>query len=334
MKNLKSFIKKRLKKFFKKTSSYPSRIVIELTNRCNLNCPYCLVGMQNEQESVAHADLGRPWGQMDINLAEKIMRDARDFGMKEVMLTFQGEPLLHDRFVDIIHLAKKYGLKAVVFTNGLLLDAQFSRNIIRAGLDSIRFSVDGLTEETYQKNRVGGTFQKVFQNMKDMAQIAREEKSDINITWQFIALRNNEHEIPQARKKAKEIGVSFLVKTFAESIPELTPRNSSYRRNLQLKPCTDIYRMFCVYWNGDVVPCCYDVSGKEILGNVNDKTLREIWESPRYMDFRRRVDQAVRNPGEEPFLCRSCLKWGLPQKRKYGNKKSQLSIKDEKAVAA
>ena len=163
-----NFLKKNISYLFFSNNNtvkdIPPRIVIELTNRCNLNCPYCLVGQQNNQGSVDHNSLNRPMGKMDINLGEKIIKEAKDFGIKEVMLTFQGEPLVHNHFVDFIKLTKKYNLRAVVFTNGLLLNKDLTRNIICSGLDSIRFSVDGATETTYQANRVGGTFEKVYQN--------------------------------------------------------------------------------------------------------------------------------------------------------------------------
>lgn len=306
-------IRGKFRSIFKIKSTRPTRIVIELTNRCNLNCPYCLVGMQDEKKSVAHSDLDRSLGMMDMSLVKKIIKDAKAFGIEEVMLTFQGEPLLHKQFVDCIKLAKNAGLRTVVFTNGLLLNPELSRQIVRAGLNSVRFSVDGASQETYGLNRVGGQFQKAFDNMKDMARIAKEErKFFLKIVWQFIALSNNEHEIPKAQEMAKDIGVNFLVKTFAESIPELAPKNPKYRRNLQPKPCTDIYRMICVYWNGDVVPCCYDLVGKEKLGNVADNTITEIWESRRYLNFCKRVDEAVLHPENEPALCKSCLKWYLP----------------------
>ena len=311
---------RKLEKFFRRKLKLRNRIVIELTNRCNLNCPYCLVGMQEEQKSVAHSDLKRSLGMMEMSLAEKVIKDAKELGISEVMLTFQGEPLLHKSFVDFIKLSKKkeYDLKTIVFTNGLLLNPVLSREIVRAGLYSIRFSIDGASEETYQLNRVGGQFGKAFQNMEDMARIKKEEESELRIEWQFLILANNEHEIDDEGKKLvneklvnkiNKIGVKFFPKRFAESIPELAPRNPKCRRALKQKPCTDIYEMLCVYWNGDVVPCCYDVSGKEIMGNVNNNTIKEIWNSPQYVQFRKRVKQAVRYPKQEPQLCKTCLRW-------------------------
>jgi radical SAM protein with 4Fe4S-binding SPASM domain len=314
LKRLPSGVRSRVNKLIQKPPSKPTRVVIELTNRCNLNCPFCLVGVQEEQDSVAHDDLKRPFGTMEISLAEKIIRYAKEFGMNEIMLTFQGEPLLHKKFIDIIRISKKYGLKTHVFTNGLLLNQEISRKVIREGLDSIRFSVDGATEETYRLNRVGGSFKKVYQNMAEIVQIAKEEKSNIELMWQFIAMRNNEHEIEDAKKMAKLIGLPLYVKTFAESVPELVPRNPKYRRRLQRKPCKDIYRGIFVYWNGDVVPCCYDLVGKEIIGNIADNTLKELWDSDNYVAFRKKVNEAVMHPDLESELCKSCLKWAHPNK--------------------
>ena len=287
----------------------PRRISIELTNRCNLNCPFCLVGLQNDQESVAHHDLGRQWGKMDLGLAEKIISDSADFGIQEVMLTFQGEPLLHPQFVNFVELVKDHNMKAVLFTNGLLLSAEKSTSIIRAGLHSIRFSVDGASQDVYQLNRVGGKFEKVYRNMAEFIQIKNEENSPIYVMWQFIAMRNNEHEIEKAREMAEAIGIPFFVKTFAESIPDLAPVTPEYQRKPLVKPCLDIYRNIFCFWDGSVVPCCFDLRGKELMGNLNENTLEEIWNGPRYVEFRRLLSGVSDNPEKEPELCKSCLKW-------------------------
>ena len=53
-------------------TSIPVRLCIELTNRCNLNCPFCLVGQQESKESTAHHELDRDMGGMDFELCKKI----------------------------------------------------------------------------------------------------------------------------------------------------------------------------------------------------------------------------------------------------------------------
>ncbi len=288
----------------------PKMISVEVTSRCNLNCPFCLVGMQNQLPSTEHDLLPRGLGNIEMELYRKIVDDSVAFGVEKMQLHFQGEPLLHKRLPEMVRLAKDRNLATQMFTNGLPLTEPMAGRLLDAGLDMLRFSVDGVSEEVYQKNRVGGQFHRVHKNMKMMADKARERKSPIRLEWQMIAMRNNEHEIEQARVMAGAIGLNFFVKTFAVTDPGSVPHDPKYQRKLHIKPCSDIYRAIFVYWNGDVVPCCYDIAGKAIVGNLARQTLTEVWESPAYRDLRRRIDNAYRRPDEEPELCKSCLKWG------------------------
>jgi radical SAM protein with 4Fe4S-binding SPASM domain len=232
-----------------------------------------------------------------------------------MQLHFQGEPLLHKQLPEMVGLAKGRGLFTQMFTNGLPLTEPMADRLLGAGLDMLRFSVDGVSEEVYQKNRVGGQFWRVKRNMAMMAERARARRSPIRLEWQMIAMRNNEHEIEAARAMSAEIGLNFFVKSFAVTDPEAVPRDARYQRQLHLKPCTDIYRAIFVYYNGDVVPCCYDIAGKAIVGNLGRQSLTEVWNSAAYVELRGRIDGAARRPDEEPELCRSCLKWGHERSR-------------------
>jgi radical SAM protein with 4Fe4S-binding SPASM domain len=172
----------------------------------------------------------------------------------------------------------------------------------------MRFSIDGITEETYQKNRPGGSFRQVYRNMQTAVNKARG--TQLKLTWQFIAMRNNEHEIERAKDTARDLGIEFYIKTFAQTVPEMVPVNPAYRRRLLKKPCTDIYRILYVFYNGDVVICCYDIEGKYAVGNIKNNTLLQIWNSKIYRQLRDRVDRALSYPEKEPLICKSCLKWG------------------------
>ena len=287
----------------------PRTLSIEPTSRCNLNCPFCLVGQQNSLPNTSHDLLPRGLGDMDWELFEKILGDAVEFGINKIQLHFQGEPLLYKRFADMVEAAKAEGLYTQVFTNGLPLTKEKAARIIHAGLDSLRFSVDGATQETYEKNRVGGELDHVLRNMRIMVEEAKKAKSNIELLWQFIALQNNEHEIEVARELATDIGIPFFVKTFAETDENLAPSNPKLRRKLRVKPCIDIYRAIFVYHTGEVVACCYDQEGENVVGSLQNSSLKQIWNSKEYQDLRDRINNAEKNPTAEPNMCKNCLKW-------------------------
>ena len=135
---------------------------VEVTSRCNLNCPFCLVGMQNQLASTEHDLLPRGLGTMELDLYGKIVDDAVAFGIEKMQLHFQGEPLLHKSIADMVRTVKARGLETQMFTNGLPLTEAMAERLLDAGLDMLRFSVDGVSEEVYQKNRVGGQFWSVY----------------------------------------------------------------------------------------------------------------------------------------------------------------------------
>ena len=289
----------------------PRQVVMETTNRCNLNCPFCLVGRQNElmdkHGSAAHDLMTRAQGTMSPEIFEAVRRNLLDFGIRKAYLHFQGEPFLNPHTPAFAKRLKEDGLEVGIFTNGQAFNEKNIAAIAEAEIDLVRFSVDGASETSYQENRVGGTFAKVRENMARLAEALKD--SPTRVEWQFLALRNNEHEIDDARKLAAELGLGFFVKGFRETDPELAPTDPALRSTYLPKPCTDIYHQLGIYWNGDVVPCCYDVDGAEVMGNLTEQSLRDIWRGERYRTFRRAVAEHASRPETEPEICRTCLRW-------------------------
>lgn len=296
---------------FNRKPKKPVQVVIETTNRCNLNCPFCLVGMQNDLRekhgNTAHDLMTRAMGKLSAETFSRVRQELKAFGIKKAYLHFQGEPFLNRRTPEFAQQLKSDGMYVGVFTNGQAFTDELIQKTAEVEMDLIRFSVDGASEETYQVNRVGGKFRNVFENMKKVAAAHQGKKT--RIEWQFLPLRNNEHEVEKARKMAKEIGVHFFTKGFRETDPDLAPRNKVFRSTFLKKPCADIYKQLGIYWNGDVVPCCYDVDGKQVMGNVMDTELMDIWESDKYRAFRGRVDGFIADPKNEPGICKTCLRW-------------------------
>ena len=305
--NLKHIKNKLKEKLLKK----PTQVILETTNSCNLNCPYCMVGMQNEltakHGNAAHNLMSRPIGFMTEETFQLVRNELNKFGIKKVYLHFQGEPFLNKLTPHFARTLKKDGLEVGVFTNGQAFNDSNIGELAKASVDLIRFSVDGASEETYQQNRVGGKFGNVYNNMKKMADA--HKGTPTRIEWQFLAMRNNEHEIDKAKLMAKELGVHLFVKGFRVTDPELVPEGDEYKCRCYPKPCSDIYHQIGIYWNGDIVPCCYDVDGKEIMGNLYESGLSNIWNGNKYRRFRKCVDSFKRSPKAEPDICKSCLRW-------------------------
>ncbi|HEU4887222.1 MAG TPA: radical SAM protein [Thermoanaerobaculia bacterium] len=133
----------------------PRRIVIELTNICNLHCSYCL-----RDEEALYQTRARFF---PIDLLRRILRDAREAaGVSHVSFT-GGEPTLHPQFGGILEAVGAEGMRASFVTNGWhfdrvwpLLDAH------RSTVSVVSFSVDGATRETHDRWRGEGSFDRVI----------------------------------------------------------------------------------------------------------------------------------------------------------------------------
>lgn len=289
----------------------PEALAVEAAAYCNLDCPFCRYGKSSEYiGKTSHSDIPRQFGIMDFDLYKnRIIPAAVEFGIRMIQLHFQGEPLLNKRLPDMIRLGKEVGMFMQFFTNGLPMTEPIMDALLDSGVDQVRFSIDGNSQETYKQNRVGGDFDKVIQILSTFSRKARERNHPINIQWSFIVIRNNEHELEGAAERARALGVEFMSKVLNTSDPALQPLHQKYHRIFKIKPCRQIYNMFNILWNGDVAPCCYDTDGSVVLGNIKETTMLEIWDSPTYRQFRDRLARVRARPDEEPALCKSCPMW-------------------------
>ncbi|MGQ9787943.1 MAG: radical SAM (seleno)protein TrsS [Candidatus Hadarchaeaceae archaeon] len=117
--------------------------VIEVTNRCNLNCPTCFA-------SSGEGYLYEP----DIGQIEKMYKMLLKGSRPVCVQISGGEPTVRDDLPEIISLGKKTGIEHIELnTNGLKLadDPEYLSSLKQAGLDSIYLSFDGLTPEVYRR---------------------------------------------------------------------------------------------------------------------------------------------------------------------------------------
>lgn len=286
----------------------PPVVMIEPTNICNLKCPLCPTG---------NGTLKREKGFMTFEVFQKVIDDIEKTAFM-VVLWNQGEPYLNKDFSRMVKYASDKGLFTLVSTNGNIhFDAE---EIITSGLDSMIISLDGTTQETYNKYRVNGVLEKVLDNVKKIVEVRKNlERKNPLLRWQFLVMKHNEHELEDIKKMAQELGVDNLelksVQIYSkEDVNKYLPKNPKYRRyqvkgdDFELKfgiknRCRRIWTNAVVNWNGDIAICCFDKDGEYPVGNIINDDLKKLWKNSAIMKIR---NQILTDRKQIP-ICRNCL---------------------------
>ncbi|MBS3075832.1 SPASM domain-containing protein [Candidatus Pacearchaeota archaeon] len=291
---------------------YPPTLMIEPTNICNLKCPLCPTGA---------GLIKRKKGFMTLQDFKKIIDEMQDY-IIHLRLWNWGEPLLNPEIFDMISYAEQKKIFVNLSTNSNFLDKDTSKKLIDSGLDELIISLDGASEETYCKYRKGGDFKKIIDSLKFLI----EEKKQLNkktpyIKLQFIIMKHNQHEIERIKKLAGELGIDQLVfKTVGvmdyfskEDIKKYLPDKEEHSRyafkgnELVLKRkiknwCDFLWEEMIINWDGEVVPCCFDMNNLHVLGNAFKQGVKKIWNNKEYIDFRKKILQNKK----EIILCKGC----------------------------
>ncbi|RLD24513.1 MAG: radical SAM protein [Bacteroidetes bacterium] len=288
----------------------PISLSIEPTTSCNLRCPECPSGLRS---------FTRPTGMLDLTFYNKII-DEQSKSLSYLLLYFQGEPFLHQNFVQMIKYAANKGIYTATSTNAHYFTDDVARETVESGLDRLIISIDGTTQDVYEQYRVGGSLDKVIEGTKKLVYWKKKLKSTTpHLIFQFLVVKPNEHQIDDVEKMAKEIGVDEVkLKTAQlydyENGNELMPTNEEYSRYKQddngtyslkhklYNHCWKMWHSSVVTWDGTIVPCCFDKDAAHALGTLKENTFSSIWQSSQYGDFR----QSLLKSRSDIDICKNC----------------------------
>lgn len=265
--------------------SVPWAILIDPTERCNLNCTGCWAGDYSRHE------------ELDFDTLDRIFTECEELGIYFIIMS-GGEPTMRKK--DIIKLAEKHSSQAfLLFTNGTLVDDEFVAEMKRVGNITLAFSIEGF-EETTDARRGKGTFKKVMEAMDRMRKAGLIY--GVSVTYN----RNNTEELASEEFVDMLVDKGVVYAWYFTYIPVgkdvdvdlmATPeqRTYMYEKVLEYRRTKPIFIMD--FWNdgevsngciaggkrylhinarGDVEPCAFvhyascnikDVSLKEALGS-------------------------------------------------------------------
>jgi pyruvate-formate lyase-activating enzyme len=251
---------------------FPKNMMVELTNYCNHSCIFC-----------ANSEMKRKRGFINYDLLCNIAKQAYDLDIREIGLYTTGESLLYPRLLDLILYLKSTGFTYVYLTtNGVRLTPKLSKKLIDAGLDSIKFSINGGTDTTYKKIHQKDDFATVIDNLITLNQIKDINKSKIKILATYIICEENNSVLDLSR-------IESIFEAFTDDYMFILAGNQGGNKEGKISnmiPCSMVFNRLHITWEGYLTACCVDFEGNLIMADLNKVPLIQGWYSTKFTKLR------------------------------------------------
>jgi len=275
----------------------PRHFYIDIGNYCNLRCPFCITG--------AKATVAAE-GFMTLDSFRVIFDRIKDHA-RLISLYNWGEPFINRELLPIIRLAATGGARVHIDSNLSTRDFSdaYCEEIASSGLFSLFASIDGVSQEVYQKYRVRGRVKRVFDNLQRIISAKIRLASPYPVLgWQFHVHAFNEHEMEAARNKAFDLGIGIVFKRLNSPDPAwhsslhnegiMTLRGENWFNQTYMpppnpdlriealhpavaSPCSQLFATMTVASNGEVMPCTCVEGSAHSMGNLLEQSLSDIW---------------------------------------------------------
>ena len=284
------------------------RAVIEVAGGCNYSCSMC---PQDIREGGRDKRFRRI---MKLDEFEGYVADCAKHGLRVVNLDGSGEATMAKNLPEYIKVVKKYNAQAIIFSNGFKMEGQFMKDCVDAGLDFYRFSFIGSTGEDYTKwmhNSIGGHYEKIKQNIKEMVAYIEESGADCTVATYHLITDNEkvEEELERYKALVEELGVKTEIWKMHNwsGVYEI----GDNARSGKTKTCGRPFSPDLVIRAGGlekgkfgaVHPCCQVLGQDEkaVLGHASEESVIDIFFGEEYEALRE-----GHRTGNYPDYCKTC----------------------------
>lgn len=299
----------RYKENVSKNMPFPTTIMLELTNKCNLHCVTC----PREHEYGKSMKIGS----MDSNLAKKII-DQTYVHIQSIGLTGLGETLYAKNLLEIAEYVKlkKPSIITFISTNANFPDFIDRIKPVLPYIDTIQISIDGIGGN-YERIRKGGSFRLFDENLKKLSSLIIDYK--IDVIFNMVITQLNFSEMANVIEYAANNNILYVnfsyfnlasitdipveyyeffksdkfkaARNDAEKIsakhPGIEVTGLDFIDNSARTTCPLLWNHFQINHDGEVPPCCAKPFSKEYsFGNIKDNDLIEVLNSNKAKQFR------------------------------------------------
>jgi MoaA/NifB/PqqE/SkfB family radical SAM enzyme len=282
------------------SSKYPAILKVDLSPACNLQCPVCVHAVPGEDAMLARQRFSNEQ-RMSVAQFARIIDEVSGH-TSAASLYYLGDPLMHPDLDAICRVAHAGRVNVHISSNFsfALSDARI-RSLLASGVTHITVCLDGLTQETYARTRVGGRLERVLANLERLVRFKAEMSLRLpRVEVQFLRFRHNDHELEKAERLCRELGVDQMTSQWGDvhnyaDVDVGSFRVFEPRAEASLPACAWPYVSMVVRYDGDVIPCCehrlvhqYAEGGdRRPMGNVFRDGVAGVWASETYRRARR-----------------------------------------------
>ncbi len=285
-------------------------LFVTLMDACNLDCSFCKFPGRDEFRNGNKLDFDR-----FINAIKQAKNDS-PIPLGAVCYCGSGEPLLYDRIGDVVFQTKRYVPQVSVVSNGLALDEDISRDLIKAGLNHIVISITGNSEYVYslfqgsgeKTKNVSQQFDNVRRNIERFVQIRNDMYAETQVGISYILSEKSRDDYFGALNHWREIGVDYvdtriLSTGFHLSVEDFEDDIAKNAKWWWESCCTCFGKVMNVFTDGRISFCNCAYREETILGNLYEKSLGEILRTDRFRELYRCFTEDYQNI---PSYCKTC----------------------------
>ena len=303
-----NFISKKLERMIADRSlkpKFPREIFFDLSNICNHTCFFCSNSKISE------------YANMDKELAFRLLKEAKENGVRDVGMYSTGEPFVRKDLADFVNYAKKIGIEYVfINTNGSLATPERSKPILHAGLDSVKFSINAGTRESYKQIHGKDHFIQVIENLKWFYNYRKESGLDYGIYLSMVPTKQTQGEwdklndiignyLDQSNlRHCSNQGGNMIENNDTEKIDRRNLLGSRLPEQINDKViCTDPFFRAVITPQGFLTACVVDYGNNLCVADLNKTSLIEAWNNSHFVKLRRKHLE----DNLDGLICKSCI---------------------------
>lgn len=277
----------------------PRNMLVELSNGCNHACVFC-----------ANPLMKRGVGRMDGALLERVMAEAAANGCEEIGFYTTGEPLIHKQLDHFTATARDLGFGYIyISTNGALATPERMRRLLDAGMNSIKFSINAGTRETYAMIHGRDDWDTVMGNLKALSEYRAETGKAVSLSVSCVVTRQSEGEKEALRDAVGDWVDEIYFVPSGNQTGNMAAAQTLFVGEASASggrgdggTCPLPFMRLHITVEGYLTLCCTDYQNYLAVEDLNGQSLMDAWHGPHFIEARRRhLEQRL-----EGTLCGNC----------------------------